>query len=199
MRLNQKVQAAFVAVMVLTGSPVAKSTLAIDVSELPKLRKQIGWSRDYLARCDSGRPIREIYELIEKKQWREVTTQSEAWLTQCPIDIRVHLFAGIGYSELGSTERAKYHSDAWKTLMDDIFASGKGTKDSPVEVISVSEEYDVLFMLRATLKHQEIVQGEVAMDEIEFETQSGKIGKLYFNPAAHFQRLIENRGFDVSQ
>ena len=196
MGFTRKTLVIFLAATLTLSTAVATEKSPVPVSELSALRKQLGWSRDYLKRCNAGRPLNEIYELIGEQKWFEVTKQSEMWLEQCPIDIRIHTFAAIGFSELGITERSNYHTDAWQTLMDDIFASGKGTRTSPVEVISVSEEYDVLFILRAKLKRQRVVQGEVAMDEIEFTTQNGKAGKLYFNPAAHLQRLIENRAFD---
>ncbi|KAA3638611.1 MAG: DUF4919 domain-containing protein [Proteobacteria bacterium] len=155
-----------------------------------ELRKTIGWSDDYNSVCMMGRPLSEMNDAMNKEEWNKAIAVGDAWLNQCPIDIRVHYYMMISMERIGNESGAQDHFRWLSGLMDDLVASGDGkTPETAFEVISIAEEYDVLFVLGLKKKSQALISGPVLCDLITATDENGKEISIYFNPAAHFERL----------
>jgi len=162
------------------------------LSNYSELRKKIGWSDNYADVCRFGRPISKMTESMNNEQWSMAASIGDLWLKQCPIDIRVHYFAAISLEKLDREDEAESHFRWMKGLMDDLVASGDGkSAKSAYEVISISEEYDALYLFGLEKKSQSLISGEVTCDLITATDENGKEVSIYFNPAAHFVRLAK--------
>lgn len=74
--------------------------------------------------------------------------------------------------------------------MESILSSGDGkTPETAYVTVSVSEEYDVLFLFGLEPTGQVLIPGEVLVDELTATNEQGEEFTIYFNPAAHFFRL----------
>ena len=154
------------------------------------LRQEIGWSDDFSARCEHDRPIESIVSLMNDEKWRDAIAVGMPWLEKCPIDIRLHYYVAISYSELGSEPEAETHLQWFKGLMDSVVATGDGkTPQTPYVTVSVDEEYDALYFFGLKVTGQSLVQGVALLDAFTAENEEGKEFTIYFSPAAHFARL----------
>lgn len=175
------------------ASTQEKSNVGYDWSENPdysQLRKTIGWSNDYSSMCMAGRPLAEMTKAMNNKEWSKAVDIGDDWLRKCPIDIRVHYLAGISMEELGNENGARNHYRWMSGFMDDLVASGDGkTPETAYEVISVSEEYDALYFFGLEKKSQALIADPVMCDLITAVDEKGNEVSIYFNPAAHFERL----------
>ena len=181
--------------LVLTGcaSTQENPNRNYDWSESPnysELRKSIGWSDDYNSMCMVGRPLSEMAEAMTNEVWSKAVAIGDAWLNQCPIDIRTHYYMGISMDQLGNESSSQNHFRWMSGFMDDLVASGDGkTPDTAYEVISISEEYDALYIFGLKKKSQALISGPVMCDLITATDENGNEVSIYFNPAAHFVRL----------
>lgn len=155
-----------------------------------ELRKAIGWSDDYNSMCMVGRPLSEIADAMISEEWSKAIAIGEAWLNQCPIDIRAHYYMGISMEKIGNESGSQNHFRWMSGFMDDLVASGDGkTPESAYEVISIPEEYDALYIFGLKKKSQALISASVLCDLITATDENGKEVSIYFNPAAHFVRL----------
>lgn len=154
------------------------------------LRKEYGWSSTFYDRCESDRPLKVIVETLNSAKWQEAVQLGRSWLSHCPVDMRIHFYTGIALSKSGDEASAKDHYRWARGLMDSLVASGDGkTPETAYETISVSEEYDALYFFGLRHKKQALIQGKVLCDLITASNKDGKEFSIYFNPAAHFERL----------
>lgn len=161
-------------------------------ADFSALRKTIGWSDSYEARCVNGRPLKQLHQSINNENWSQAVTTGKKWLNQCPIDMHIHKYVGLSMSQMGDQEGAKNHFRWMDGLMSDVLASGDGkTQDKAFEVISISEEYDVIRMFGLQPQSQALINGSdgTMYDLMTVADSEGNQIQLYFNPAAHFERL----------
>lgn len=160
------------------------------------LREEIGWSDEWYARCDEDRPLQAMVESMRAGDWDEAVGTGRAWLEACPIDITFHYYMGISLSESEREAEGQVHFTWLDGLLNSILASGDGrTEDSPLVVISTSEEYDVLRVLGLRPVGQSLVfHEEVPLDQLDAESEAGDQFTIFFNPAAHFARLDKALG-----
>lgn len=152
------------------------------------LRQQAGTWEDFMSRCEMNRPLDEMTNALEQKDWTRVTEIGERYLQQCPVDIRTHYYTAIAYSEMDREDVALHHFAWTEGMMDSIVRSGDGKDcDSAYVTISVSEEYDALYFFG--LRHTSQGLTPDGCDVFSTENKDGKEFTLYFNPAAHFLRL----------
>ncbi len=52
-----------------------------------------------------------------------------------------HYVASVAFGQLGATGRAAFHRYVFDGLLESVGRSGRGTKESPLVVISLAEEY----------------------------------------------------------
>jgi hypothetical protein len=66
-----------------------------------------------------------------------------------------HAIAGVLYEKLGDSEKARKHKEFFEGLRSTLIAPDQGTSfEKPIEVLFVTEEYDVLMEMRLKLKSQ---------------------------------------------
>ena len=127
-----------------------------DYPDFTALRREIGWSEDFDERCGFNETAGEMVSLMNGGKWTQAVTAGLAWLESCPIDIRIHYYTWISYSEAGQERKGKVHFEWVMGLMESVLATGDGkSAESPLVTISVQEEYDVLLVLDLEPKKQE--------------------------------------------
>lgn len=163
-----------------------------DSANYSELRNQIGWSDDYDAICSVGRPLSKMSVAMTNKQWEEAVELGNSWLNKCPIDMRIHYYMGMSLEQLGRENESNDHFRWMSGFMDALVASGDGkSPETAYEVISVSEEYDAIYIFGLKTKSQALVAGKIQCDLITAIDDSGNEVSIYFNPAAHFARMAK--------
>ena len=88
---------------------------------------------------------------------------------------------------------ARIHAKWVDGLMRSVMASGSGkSADDPFVTISVTEEYDLLFMFELTPTNQALMDTDPPVDRFDVVTRGGDKTTVYFYPKAHFERLASN-------
>lgn len=154
------------------------------------LRNALGWSEDYVIRCENGRPTKKIVDALNNQQWQLAASIGGRWLNQCPIDLRAHYLTAIAHKNLGNQLAEMNHQQWMEGLMESIMASGDGQGPlSAFVTISVSEEYDALYMFGLRSESQTLVNTSPVCDVIRAVDDDGNNMDIYFAPNAHFARL----------
>lgn len=96
--------------------------------------------------------------------------------------------------ELERPAESKVHELWFRGLISSVLESGDGrTPETAYVTISVPEEYAVVAAFGLRSVSQSLV-AEPAVDAITVEDQNGERSTIYFNPAAHFERLARELG-----
>lgn len=118
---------------------------------------------------------------------------AQPWTQQCPVDILAQQITATALSKLGREPEAQAHVRMYRGLVDSILASGDGrTPGTAFVVISISEEYAVLRVFQLKPARQALLDGGIDAFTVSAE---GGTATIYFNPAAHWQRI--GRTFDA--
>jgi hypothetical protein len=130
-------------------------------------------------------------ESMDADNWSEALNIGLSWLESCPVDLRIHFYTAISLSELDRESDAEVHLSWVNGLMGSVLESGDGrAPDTAFVTISIYESYDVIYLSRFTPVEQALIQGEVTVDAHTVRSEDGDEFVIYFNPAAHFSRLI---------
>jgi hypothetical protein len=183
------------AVACASPSPESDSKLVLGPDEVSwagpvdftYLRTQYGDRDDYSAVCEEGRPLGELYDAANRKDWNAVLALSGPWLVECPVDIDAHFLRWVACDEVGRTIDATHHSIWFHGLVDSVLDSGRGVAEDPYIVISMAEEESMLRALRLEHEEQRLVRGGV--DAITARDANGATVTLYFLAEAHWRRL----------
>jgi hypothetical protein len=151
------------------------------------LRTRYGDREDFWQVCESGRPLRELYDAANDEDWETLLEVSAPWLVGCPVDIDVHFLRMVACRETGRSIDSHHHEIWFHGLIDSVLRSGGGVLEDPYIVISVAEEYAVLRALRLDPEEQRLVEGGV--DAITARDPDGASITLYFRADAHWRRL----------
>ncbi|WP_410209610.1 DUF4919 domain-containing protein [Aquirhabdus sp.] len=163
---------------------------ATDV-DYAKLRNDYGQRDDFEKICIDKPHTQEMVIAMNTQQFDQLITLTNDWVNQCPVDIQGHLFRGTAFLRTGQKDKAIEQYKWVGGLMKSILASGDGkTSDTAFVTISVPEEYQVLSMMRLRLVKQELIMKPLR-DKLDTLDQSGVEHIIYFNPAAHFDRLAK--------
>lgn len=184
------------------GEDAEGSTAAAQAAPAPRdwsapvdfsaLRGEYGNRDDFDALCVDERPFVALAEQAPAKDWTGIIATSAPWLDSCPIDMDVHFVRAVALKEVGRTEESELHVAWYKGLVGSVLSSGDGrSPQSAWVVISVQEEYAILRGLRARAVSQELVEGRI--DKLDIERSNGQRATIYFDPKAHFQRLVKQR------
>jgi hypothetical protein len=95
-----------------------------------------------------------------------------------------HAIAGVLYEQMGDSEKAQKHKEFFEGLRSTLIAPDQGTSfEKPIEVLFISEEYDVLMEMRLKVKSQALsVQDGHHFDVLTTHARAGQPERvLYFN------------------
>jgi hypothetical protein len=150
----------------------------VDASAFAKLRSDYSSRAEYDAFYIGDEKRRALTEAIKAKNAEQVVALGRPWLERCPVDAEAHFHVAMAMSALGRHREAFSHLYSFHGLVQSILESGPGTsKQNAFKVISVSEEYDVLRVLRAELVNQSL--------DAPYDVMRVKIGSeettLYFD------------------
>ena len=154
-------------------------------------RNEWGARSDYSELCEHGRPDRAIGDAAAVFHWEEIVRVSGPWLVQCPVDVHVHMWRAVAMGELGRASEQAIH-EAWaRGLLDSIFSNGDGETPATAYVtISIAEEYAAIEAMGRTIVSQAL-KSDPAVDALTVKDADGNQSTIYFNPSAHFLRLIK--------
>jgi len=153
-------------------------------------RTEAGRNENFTSVCETGRPTREMVSFMNDKKWSDAVAIGLSWLESCPVDIRIHYYTAISLDELGREPESEVHFRWVDGLLESILVTGDGETEATAYVtISVTEEYDVLYLANLKPTNQALLQGKTLLDVFTAENEEGKEYTIYFNPVAHFNRL----------
>lgn len=149
--------------------------------DFTELRATYGEREDFDAVCRRNRPLREMLEEVEERDWPTALLLSEAWLHSCPVDMDAHYLAAVALTELGREDEARAHVDWYRGLVESVLATGDGhSPETAWVVISEQEEYSILQALQVDLLGRSALDGGVHALAVEVE---GEPRTFYFRPA----------------
>lgn len=176
--------------LMIVVCPVAHG---VDWSETPnysELRERIGWSEDFVQKCEADRPLRKMAEHMKAEEWAEAAAMGSSWLARCPVDMGAHYYTGVALDEQGAQEAAAHHFRWANGLMDSVVSSGDGrSPETAFETISIAEGYDALYFFGLKPTDQALIRSPIMVDLITVTNDEGEQLSVFFRPAAHFDRL----------
>jgi len=153
------------------------------VAFFTKLRMDYAKRPDFDPRWEDHEERKKITDLWSAGKIDEGMGLAEQWLIKHPVDAKMQLWYAFFLRKKGDFQGYFRHRHLYQGLLASISSSGTGlSPDSPMKVISVSEEYTVLRDLGAKLKQQALLTNEAGTpcDRMECELE-GKSITLYFD------------------
>jgi hypothetical protein len=124
-----------------------------------------------------------MLEAYKNNEYNQALQYSEKILKENFVDFDAHFTAYQAYQKIGNQEKADYHSDIARLLIDSILSDGDGNKpETAMEVISVEEEYIILAVkgLRAISYNTLQAHGHNYDKLTVVDSESGKTFEMYF-------------------
>jgi len=170
----------------------------IDISSI-KEGKSTDWSKEVnfddirdkfigkniIHRCSPlrGDP-KKLHDFFRKENnWKELVNILLTRLEICPVDMRSHYKIVFALNNLERDEEATQHKGWLQGLINSIIKSGDGkTPETAYRVISVSEEYDFMWVMALQPSSQAYVSTEYGMmDLFEVTDEDGKKEEIYYS------------------
>lgn len=93
---------------------------------------------------DPGDLFREAYTMLNQSDFKGAAKMLDSILSSNYAHIKAHKLMGYVYTQLGAPQKAKFHYDIYKGLVNSIFNNGDGkTPQSAFIIIEEREETDV--------------------------------------------------------
>lgn len=125
-------------------------------------------------------------EKLDEKEYDKIIQLAEHSLSVYPFDLRPMNYLGYIYHLKGDEVAAKNMATRFNTILGTILSSGNGLKcETGFHVISVSDEYILLNMLKLKRESQSLVGN---CDYMSLEKGKYKIDGIYFN----IEKILEN-------
>lgn len=186
----ERIAAVAIALLTVTIAQAGETIDWSEAADFGQLRQTFGARDDFGGHCefnDEPASTEQIVEHLKNNNWEAAATAAEGRLQACPVDIRMHMYAGIALDELQRAEAAQHHFTWYEGLTDSILATGDGhTAETAFVTISVDEEYVVLSAFRLTPKSQELVGDR---DRFVVTDEAGDEHEIYFYPELHWRRF----------
>ncbi|MFD2262583.1 DUF4919 domain-containing protein [Lacibacterium aquatile] len=99
------------------------------------------------------------------------------------LSTRPHMMMAVCYERLGNEPRGAFHRSVADGLLNALASTGDGkSPETAFKAISISEEYDLLSVLRLKVSHQSLMHKDgYAFDVFGATKQSGDSVTVYFN------------------
>ena len=163
------------------------------LDDFTRVRTEYGDRDDFRAVCEDDRPLRPMVDAANAARWQEALDVALPWLAHCPVDIDARVVAAMSLAQLGRERDADEQKRWFHGLVDSILDSGDGkAKETAFVVISLPEEYSLLRAFGLAVKQQSFVDNR--FDALVVEDESGNSTTVYFDPAAHFRRMMRELG-----
>lgn len=153
------------------------------VAEFTKMRMDYTKRKDFDPGWESHDNREKITDLWDSRKIDEGMKLAKQWLEKHPVDAKMHSWYAYFLETKGDFQGYFRHKHFYQGLLASIASSGTGlSSDSPMKVISVSEEYTVLGALGAKLVQQSLIMNKagVPCDKMECEMDGKKV-TLYFD------------------
>ena len=142
------------------------------VAEFTKIRMDYAKRADFDPGWERHADRGQITDLWDNNKIDEGVELAKQWLKKHPVDAQMHLWYAFFLWEKGDFQGSFRHKFFYQGLLASITSSGSGlSSDSPMKVISVSEEYSVLKALNAKLIRQSLTtcKSGIPCDAMECE------------------------------
>lgn len=102
--------------------------------------------------------MKKMDALLAENKYEEALEKANKALENVFVDIDLHFFAYLANRELGNEDKAKYHGDIIRGLLDSIQGDKNGrSPEEAFEVINVGEEYTFLRFSNMRVKVQSLI------------------------------------------
>lgn len=147
----------------------------ICIEHYTKLRMTAAAADDYVPMWDSNPDREKAIELLRAGKTEEGNAALVTYLKKNPVDARMHLYCAVSAMELKNWAQASKHLAVYHGLLASIGASASGTsKNDPIKVIAIQEEYDYLDGLSIESSGQSLIVNDngTPVDAIECTVES---------------------------
>jgi len=139
-----------------------------------------------------------MFAAMAAKDYAAAVENAEKVMADNYVDIDAHMIASIAYDRLGKEKNAGFHRSVVRGLVASILDSGDGrTPETAYTVISIDEEYVILYILGLTMSRQadQHLNGH-SYDKLDVsESKTGKQFELFFSidvPYNWLQKSLKN-------
>ena len=135
---------------------------------------------------------KQMNEALNKDDYKEALKIAEERLKTYYVDIDAHFVAHIAHKELGNTEKAEFHRDVARGLLESILNGADGkTAKTAYFVISIREEYIVMAYkdLRVSMQSLKMEDGHTFDVLSGTNPETKETGSFYFNIDKVFGRF----------
>jgi hypothetical protein len=149
-----------------------------------RLRLSYMDSPEYKQAKDTSTEEKGMEAALGQKNFAEALKDAEVVLASEYVNMDAQFVAYVANKELGSADKADFHRDVFRGLVDSIMKSGDGkSAEKAWVVISVHEEYVVLRVLGFRPGEQSLLnQDGHAYDVMKVKNEAyGKEATFYFN------------------
>lgn len=163
-------------------------------ADIGELRLAFATSAEYTSDTDSDL-LKEMYAALGAKNPAVAIATAEKVLKDYYVDIDAHQVLYLAYREANDAEKAKFHQNIVRGLIESILRSGDGKSEvTAYSVISTREEYIILQVKGLRPEEQSLVEGkDHQYDVMKAVNQQGGKETLYFNidiPMAQLRRSL---------
>ena len=163
-----------------------------DVAFYTKLRFDYAAQKNYSPDWVSSDERKAIVTSYKNGDIEQTIKQSQAWLEKVPVDAEVYLMVSMCMKEKGDLKSYCQCIAPFYGLLQSITATGDGkSQETAFKVISISEEYFLLYEVGAKLKRQSLVGH---CDKMEVERQGGKEYTFYFDVSVSLKATAKEMG-----
>ncbi len=133
--------------------------------------------------CKDGRS--EMFKALNEKNYKESVKLAEKVMETCYVEMNAHYVAAISHRELKNNEKSEFHKNIYLNLVKSIIGENDGRSAKTAwTVISVDEEYTVLFALGFQRTAQSLVKENGSQFDVleTFNIEKKEItATFYFN------------------
>ena len=140
----------------------------------------------------------QVKAILEKdnptnEDWNKLITLLNTSLIAEPFNLRFFYYQSVAYNEINNFVDADKNLRKIFCIADALTSSGDGlSKETAIHVISVSSEYDYLFLMDLSMKSQSLMDGYY--DVLTLEPNKYDCKKLWFDvsqPLNHIQKSFK--------
>ncbi|MFN3150415.1 DUF4919 domain-containing protein [Bremerella sp.] len=136
-------------------------------------------------------PLEEVGQLHSEGKTEQAMEKLSAAFPNLLLSPTAHQIAGFLHHKLGNEDGANMEMMISRACLEGILASGDGTKDSPYQVLRVSDEYDLLQFLEKEMKSQSLTEVDGRHCDVMRCTDGSE---YWFDISASMNKLREQFG-----
>ncbi|HEX9465140.1 MAG TPA: DUF4919 domain-containing protein [Alphaproteobacteria bacterium] len=162
-------------------------------ADFTRLRMAFTRTPAYASHGQTDRDFAALFEAGGAGDWQKAQALAEAQVERNYVRLKAHRYAAAVAHQRGDKAAEEHHLTFYRGLLSSITGSGDGkSPDTPMSVISVDEEYEVLWTRRQRSGGQSLLQHNGKMLDVlaavpETGSAATRTEDVYFDVSALFE------------